>query len=306
MTAQRYVDQVGLLVRAIPEIAREDIFALKGGTAINLFVRDLPRLSVDIDLVYLPVADRDSSLQAVHDGLDRIASRLERDGRMAVERRLLPDGKRLVVQADGVTIKIEVSPVLRGTVFPPVLRSVNAAVEERFGFAEMQLVSEADLYAGKIAAALDRQHPRDLFDIHFLFANEGISDDLFKAFLIYLVSHPRPAHELLCPHRLDISAQYSDEFLGMTVADLSLDALLEAREQLVREVLGRAGEAANRHFLTSFHHLTPDWDALGFESTIADLPALRWKRLNLERLRSENPAKFDHQLQALQDCLGSA
>ena len=306
MTAQRYVDQVSLLVRAIPEIAREDIFALKGGTAINLFVRDLPRLSVDIDLVYLPVADRDSSLQAVRDGLDRIASRLERDGRMAVERRLLPDGKRLVVQSDGVTIKIEVSPVLRGTVFPPVLRSVNAAVEERFGFAEMQLVSEADLYAGKIAAALDRQHPRDLFDIHFLFANEGISDDLFKAFLIYLVSHPRPAHELLCPHRLDISAQYSDEFLGMTVADLSLDALLEAREQLVREVLGRASQGANRHFLTSFHHLTPDWDALGFESTIADLPALRWKRLNLERLRSENPAKFDHQLQALQHCLGPA
>ena len=306
MTAQRYVDQVSLLVRAIPEIAREDIFALKGGTAINLFVRDLPRLSVDIDLVYLPVADRDSSLQAVRDGLDRIASRLERDGRMAVERRLLPDGKRLVVQSDGVTIKIEVSPVLRGTVFPPALRSVNAAVEERFGFAEMQLVSEADLYAGKIAAALDRQHPRDLFDIHFLFANEGISDDLFKAFLIYLVSHPRPAHELLCPHRLDISAQYSDEFLGMTVADLSLDALLEAREQLVREILGRASQCANRHFLTSFHHLTPDWDALGFEPTIADLPALRWKRLNLERLRSENPAKFDHQLQALQDCLGSA
>lgn len=306
MTAQRYVDQVSLLVRAIPEIAREDIFALKGGTAINLFVRDLPRLSVDIDLVYLPVADRDSSLQAVRDGLDRIASRLEKGGRMAVERRLLPDGKRLVVQSDGVTIKIEVSPVLRGTVFPPVLRSVNAAVEERFGFAEMQLVSEADLYAGKIAAALDRQHPRDLFDIHFLFANEGISDDLFKAFLIYLVSHPRPAHELLCPHRLDISVQYSDEFLGMTVADLSLDALLEAREQLVREVLGRASQGSNRHFLTSFHHLTPDWDALGFESTIADLPALRWKRLNLERLRSENPAKFDHQLQALQDCLGSA
>ncbi len=306
MTAQRYVDQVSLLVRAIPEIAREDIFALKGGTAINLFVRDLPRLSVDIDLVYLPVADRDSSLQAVRDGLDRIASRLERDGRMAVERRLLPDGKRLVVQSDGVTIKIEVSPVLRGTVFPPVLKSVNTAVEDRFGFAEMLLVSEADLYAGKIAAALDRQHPRDLFDIHFLFANEGISDDLFKAFLIYLVSHPRPAHELLCPHRLDISAQYSDEFLGMTVADLSLDALLVAREQLVREVLGRASQSSNRHFLTSFHHLTPDWDALGFESTIADLPALRWKRLNLERLRSENPAKFDHQLQALQHCLGPA
>src|SRR3546814_20522732 len=91
-------------------MACEDIFALKGGTAINLFVRDLPRLSVDIDLVYLPVADRYSSLQAVRDGLERIASRLERGGRMTVERRLLPDGKRLVAQSGGVMDKIEVSP----------------------------------------------------------------------------------------------------------------------------------------------------------------------------------------------------
>ena len=58
MAAERYADQVQLLVRTIPEIAREEMFALKGGTAINLFLRDLPRLSVDIDLVYLPVGDR--------------------------------------------------------------------------------------------------------------------------------------------------------------------------------------------------------------------------------------------------------
>jgi len=303
MTGQRYVDQVALLVRVIPEIAREDIFALKGGTAINLFVRDLPRLSVDIDLVYLPVGDRESSLQAVRDGLERVAVGLEREGRMAVERRLLPDGKRLVVRSNDVTIKIEVSPVLRGTVFPPVLRAVSAAVEDRFGFAEMRLVSEADLYAGKIAAALDRQHPRDLFDIHFLFANEGISDDLFKAFLIYLVSHPRPAYELLCPHRLDISAQYNDEFLGMTVTDLALEALLEARERLIAEIAARARATAARQFLTRFHQLTPDWAAFGFESSIADLPALRWKRINLEKLREQNPAKFEEQLRALDECL---
>jgi len=303
MSAERYADQVSLLIRVIPDIAREEIFALKGGTAINLFVRDLPRLSVDIDLVYLPVANRDASLQAVRDGLERIATRLERDGRMTVERRLLPDGKRLVVQSGGVTAKIEVSPVLRGTVFPPALRSVSSTVEERFGFAEMQLVSNADLYAGKIAAALDRQHPRDLFDIHFLFANEGISDALFKAFLVYLASHPRPAHELLCPHRHDIAARYNDEFLGMTVADLSLEALLEAREQLVCEILRRARLPVNRHFLTSFHQLAPEWTATGFEPAVAELPALRWKLLNLERLRRENPTKFAAQLQALEKCL---
>lgn len=303
MTAQHYADQVSLLIRTIPEIAREPIFALKGGTAINLFVRDLPRLSVDIDLVYLPVADRESSLQAVRDGLERIAARLERNGEMAVERRLLPDGKRLVVQDGGVTIKIEVSPVLRGTVFPPALRSVSALVEERFGFAEMLLVSEPDLYAGKISAALDRQHPRDLFDIHFLLASEGISDDLFKAFLIYLVSHPRPAHELLCPHRLEISAQYSAEFLGMTVVDLPLETLLDARESLIDQLAARARLPDNRRFLIDFHQLKTDWDASGFDPAIADLPALRWKQLNLERLRNTNPGKFNDQVNALVACL---
>ena len=305
MTAQRYADQVSLLVRAIPEIAREEMFALKGGTAINLFIRDLPRLSVDIDLVYLPIADRATSLASVREGLERIASRLERSGHMTVERRLLPDGKRLIVQSDRVMIKIEVSPVLRGTVFPPVVRAVSPAVEERFGFAEMQLVSDADLYAGKIAAALDRQHPRDLFDVHFLFANGGISDELFQAFLVYLVSHPRPAHELLCPHRLDISEQYGAEFIGMTVADLPLDALLDARERLVQEIHARALQPAMRKFLISFHRLTPDWSAAGFDPGIAELPALRWKTVNLERLQRENPVKFAEQLKALESCLGS-
>lgn len=192
MTSERYIDQVALLLRAIPQIAPEADFALKGGTAINLFVRDLPRLSVDIDLVYLPVADREASLRAVSDGLDRIAERLEARG-LKVERHLLADGKRLIVHSGGAAIKIEVSPVLRGTVYPPETRTVAAAVEDRFGFAEMQVVSLPDLYAGKIAAALDRQHPRDLFDIHHLLAHGGIDEPLFRAFLIYLVSHPAPS-----------------------------------------------------------------------------------------------------------------
>ncbi|WP_436162846.1 nucleotidyl transferase AbiEii/AbiGii toxin family protein [Mesorhizobium sp. LjRoot246] len=66
---------------------------------------------------------------------------------------------------------------LRGCVFAPETRHVSAAVEDRFGFAEIQVVSFADLYSGKIMAALDRQHPRDLFDIRDLLANEGIADE---------------------------------------------------------------------------------------------------------------------------------
>jgi predicted nucleotidyltransferase component of viral defense system len=303
MAAERYADQVRLLLRTIPEIARRDIFALKGGTAINLFLRNLPRLSVDIDLVYLPVSGRESSLAAVREGLAQIADGLESRLGLRVARQLLPDGKRLIVSSDESSIKIEVSPVLQGTVFEPRLRSVSVGVENRFGFAEMQVVSLADLYAGKIAAALDRQHPRDLFDVHFLFENEGIDDELFRAFLIYLVSHSRPAHELISPHLLDLSGQFNEEFIGMTIEETPIEALLDARERLISEIRQRVRTDAARRFLVSFHELRPDWGAIGFDEKIGELPAVRWKLLNLERLRRENEIKFGGQLEALQEVL---
>ncbi len=303
MTAERYIAQVQLLMRAIPEIDREDMFALKGGTAINLFVRDLPRLSVDLDLVYLPVADRDSSLAAVRDGLGRIGDQLERRG-LHVARQLLKDGKRLVVSEGTSAIKIEVSPVLRGTVFEPERKAVSPAVQERFGFAEMQLVSPADLYAGKIAAALDRQHPRDLFDVYFLFQNGGIDDDLFRAFLIYLVSHDRPAVELLDPNRQDISLPYEHEFIGMTIDEIPLDTLLETRERLIGEIQSRVRQEGPTRFLTSFHTLDADWQSIGFDEDIGQLPAVRWKLLNLEKLRGANPKKFDNEFARLAQFLG--
>ena len=70
----RYVTQVRLLLSVLPDIAKEPVFALKAGTAINLFQRDLPRLSVDIDLTYRPVADRESSPEDIDNPLDRIAT----------------------------------------------------------------------------------------------------------------------------------------------------------------------------------------------------------------------------------------
>ena len=120
------------------------------------------------------------------------------------------------MEADGVQIKIEVTPVLRGCVYEPETRSVSASVEAQFGFAEMQVVSFADLYAGKLVAALDRQHPRDLFDVRDLLANEGI-DDRFTQGLRRLHPQPQPAHggSAGAP-RLDISHEFERGFEGMT------------------------------------------------------------------------------------------
>lgn len=303
MSTELYTRQAELLVRAIPEIAHEEAFALKGGTAINLFVRDLPRLSVDIDLVYLPIADRDESLAAIREAFSRIATSLRKRLSANVAEQNSGDGAKLIVRSANTQIKIEISPVLRGTVFEPELRSVSPSVEDRFGYAEMKVVALPDLYAGKIAAALDRQHPRDLFDILHLYANEGITDDIFSAFLIYLISHNRPPNELLAPHMLDLAPQYSGEFTGMTVEPVPLEALREARDRLLANIQVRARKAGPSAFLHSFFALEPDWSVLKLPSDVARLPAVQWKLQNLERLRAEQPQKFKEQLEKLREVL---
>lgn len=302
MTLDRYVRQVALLVRTIPEIAEEANFALKGGTAINLFVRNLPRLSVDIDLVYLPVAEREESLAAVKAGLERIAARVEkRPGLRA--KPLAGNGTKMEVSGGAVRVLIEANPVIRGTVFEAELRPVTPRVEEQFGFAEMLVVSMADLYAGKIAAALDRQHPRDLFDIHYLFETDGISDELFTAFLVYLVSHSRPPHEILAPHFQDLTSIYENDFVGMTVEEVPLATLEEVRQRLVDEIQHRARASSPSEFLLSFFALEPDWSKLPLETDVAALPAVRWKQRNLEILREREREKFDQQIADLKRLL---
>jgi predicted nucleotidyltransferase component of viral defense system len=281
-----YRDQVSLLIRTLPFVATEPVFALKGGTAINLFVRDLPRLSVDIDLTYLPVEDRATSLAAIDAAMLRIKTRIEEGirGVRVTPSRVQGDDivTKLVVRLDGVQIKIEVTPVLRGTVYEPVVMAVSPAVEEGFGFAEIPVVSFADLYAGKIAAALDRQHPRDLFDVRDLLANEGVSDDLRRAFLIYVISHPRPMAELLAPTRKDIAEEYRRGFEGMTAEAVSLDDLTDAREAIINIIITNM-PMPHRQFLIGFKRGQPDWALLGIPAA-QHLPAVRWKQQNLDRL----------------------
>ena len=157
-------------------MAEEKEFALKGGTAINLFHRNMPRLSVDIDLTYLPVADRAASLANIDAALHRIAASMKRGIPLSsINPVRSSEGfvTKLIVKAYGSQIKIEVTPVLRGFVYRPVQMAVSPKTEEEFGYAGIQVVSFADLYAGKIVAALDRQHPRDLFDVRDLLAAEA-------------------------------------------------------------------------------------------------------------------------------------
>lgn len=287
--SDQYRRQVQLLVRILPYVAMEECFALKGGTAINLFVRDMPRLSVDIDLTYLPVESREDSLKAIDAALKRIAE-IAGSGSPAEDIVTgAPNAEgavtKLFARGNGVQIKIEVTPVLRGCVFEPETRTVSPAVEDTFGFAEIKLVSFADLYGGKIVAALDRQHPRDLFDVRDLLANEGVSDDLRRAFIVYLLSHDRPMHEVIGPTRKDIAGEYERGFAGMTEEPVPLNALINAREAIIGTIIGDMPDE-HRRFLLSFERGEPEWDLLGLEHA-PDLPAIRWRQLNLDKLDAE-------------------
>lgn len=292
-----YYRQVQFLIQLLPMVGEEYCFALKGGTAINLFVRDLPRLSIDIDLVYLPTHDREQALEAIKAALKRIAQRIKSVSPNAhITETFLDksDALRLIVAHKGVHIKIELSPILRGTVYEPEIRSVTPKVEEQFGYAEIAVVSLADLYAGKLCAALDRQHPRDLYDVKLLLENEGITDEIRKAFLVYLISHPRPIAEILNPTLKELESVYEGEFVAMTQQPIALQSLIETRASMIH-FINNAITQSEKLFLLSFKSKEPDWSLLGLTG-IDELPAVRWKLINL---RNMPPEKHQQALQKL-------
>ena len=291
--SEAYRRQVTFLVRTLPFIAAEPCFAMKGGTAINLFVRDLPRLSVDIDLTYLPIQAREASLAEIEAALKRITGRIAK----GISEAQIQAGKsregiltKLVVRGDTQPIKIEVTPVLRGSVFDAEVRTVAPAVEEALGFAEIQIVSFPDLYAGKIVAALDRQHPRDLFDIRELLAEEGIDGALRQAFIVYLLSHNRPMGEVLASPQKDIAQEFERGFIGMTREPVKLEDLIAARKALVADIIGAMPDT-HRAFLLSFERGEPDWALLGIDIA-PRLPAIRWRQQNLDKLSRLARAKL--------------
>ncbi len=300
-TNTSYYRQVRLLTRILPLVAAEKVFALKGGTAINLFIRDMPRLSVDIDLVYLPMDDRETALAVTAEALAQIARAITSAFPGAEIVKSFEDQKdalRLFVAQGGDRIKIELSPVLRGSVFPPEKREVSPAVEDEFGYVRMQLLALPDLYAGKLCAALDRQHPRDLFDVKLLMENEGISADLIRTFLVYLISHNRTMAELLSPVRKDIAGLYEGEFTSMARIEVPLDELLEVRERLI-QTINTSLTDRQKEFLVGFKSGQPDWVLLDVPHA-SQLPAVRWKLRNLKKMPVDRKNKA---LAALEDVL---
>lgn len=286
MKESPFFKQADLLLRLLPYIATELDFALHGGTAINFFVRDMPRLSVDIDLTYLPLESRDDTLASITKKLHTLAKKF-RNAFPGIQIEEKEDKARsvskLLVNYQNALVKIEPNLIIRGSVFPTEERGLSKNAEKTFEkFVSVKTLSLAALYGGKICAALDRQHPRDLFDIKLLFENEGFSEDVRRAFLIYLMSGNRPMNELLNPKLKDGRKVFENEFAGMALIPVTYEELERAREELIKAV--RKGfTKEERRFLISFKEGNPAWDMLGIEG-VDKLPAVQWKLANLAKM----------------------
>ena len=293
-----YIKQVKLLLDVLPEIAKEACFAMHGGTAINLFVRDMPRLSVDIDLTYVEIAGRNETLEGINAALMRIKERIE-GLRPSIRIQHKENVCKLQLDERGVMIKVEVNMVGRGLIGGATKAPLCEAAQEQFDvFCAMPIVPLGQLYGGKFCAAMDRQHPRDLFDVKLLLENEGFSDDIKRGFIFGLVGSNRPTHEMLNPNLLDQRMAFENQFEGMSAIGFSYDDYEAARLQLIETIQDSLNES-DKAFLLSLNSLEPDWSIYDFEA----FPSVKWKLLNLEKFKTENPETYQQQLSELDKVL---
>ena len=253
----------------------------------------MPRLSVDIDLTYLELDDRKTALENIKNELHQITDKINKNvtGAKAIMKATSKGlASKVIAQRDDLEIKIEPNFVLRRVLFPTRIMAVTDKVSDIFEFSyKVPILSFEDLYGSKIcAAALDRQHPRDLFDIKYLFENEGITDSLRQAFLVYLLSHTRPIHEVLQPNELDISEKFIKEFSGMVREEINLREFIGIRKRLI-ETIDQSLTEQERKFLVTFQNAEPDWSIFPLDAR--EFPAIKWKLMNLNKLKSQNSEK---------------
>jgi len=300
MMEKSYVDTVRLLLESVPVIFQTPHFAMKGGTAINLFVQNMPRLSVDIDVVYTDhTAPRVAALKAISDGLNQIQKQLVR---VKLDAQIAATGKgdeiKMFIQRGPIQVKVEVNHVFRGTVLPVENRALNAEARRVFTTElSAPVLAPAELYGSKLVAAMDRQHPRDIFDVRGLYEQGGLTPEIVECFVCYLAGHNRPVHEVLFSNDVDLTTAFDNEFVGMTQHPITLAELQKIRAKLKKELPARLTDR-QREFLIGLVAGEPDWSLMQCPH-LQKLPAIQWKLQNLVRLKKSNPKKFAQQAEEL-------
>jgi predicted nucleotidyltransferase component of viral defense system len=295
---ERYKKQVVLLLNVIPEVEKEACLALHGGTAINLFVRDMPRLSVDLDLTYIPIEDRTKSFENINLALGNIKDRIEThipNTKVKHQKGLL----KLQVANAEAQIKVEVNQGMRGVIGKIEKRALCLQAQEQFDvFCRINVINLGQLYGGKIVAALDRQHPRDLFDVKCALENEGFTEEIKTGFIFALLCSKRPIVELLFPNFIDQSQTFVNQFEGMTFLPFTYKDFENVRLMLLSLIHKNITET-DKDFIIQFENVTPNWKFYDFKN----YPAVQWKLNNLAKLKQNNPLKHQAAVSLLKDKL---
>jgi len=280
-----YRKQVELLIRCLPDVEKQICFALKGGTAINLFVHNMPRLSVNLELVYLPIEPRERTLLNIERSLSEICDSIEQHIAGAKVMKTSKDNhiNQLLVKHDGVRIKIEPNIIQRGAIFKVEEKTLCERAESEFELsATANILADAELYGSKLVDALHCQHPCDLFDVKLLLENEGLTEGIRRALVVYLISHPHPMHKLLKPNLKDLEYEYRTQFKGLSNIPILLSDLLETRADVIKTIKN-ALTTEERHFLISIKSGEPDWTLLDIPQ-LAQLPGIKWKLQNVRKM----------------------
>jgi hypothetical protein len=161
----------------------------------------------------------------------------------------------------------------------------------------MPVLHPLELYAGKFCAALDRQHPRDLFDVMQFQQAGAIDRALFDVFLVYLLSGDRPIAEMLSPRFAPLAQVFTSEFSGMTLVPVTLQGLEEARRRLGLELHAMLTEA-DKEFLLSVKRGNGNWKSFA-HPTAERLPAIQWKLQNIARMTPQKRAAAVGRLEAV-------
>lgn len=294
---QVYAQKVELLLRLIPIVMEEGVFAVHGGTAINLFLKNLPRYSVDIDLTYIPLSDRSASLDDINLHLQSICNKAKKAFKGM---HIVPNYStcKLLCEYRGKQVKVEVNQTKRGLVGgDAVTIPLSDKAQEEFGlYCEANIVPLTQLYGGKIAAALSRQHPRDLFDVRHM---DIPLADCREGLIFCLLGSDRPIHESFAPRLIDQREAMVNQFKGMTDIPFTYDKFEATRSKLIADVNQLMNEADKR-FLISFELGNPQWEGYEFEY-FKDYPSVKWKQLNLEKLAKQNPKKLEEEAKKLEE-----
>lgn len=303
MIETKYIEQVKLLLRILPAIAKIPEFALHGGTAINLFHHNMPRLSVDIDLTFIPFKKRQSDLNLIKALLKDLSIDLIKiiPG-LRIANPVYSDAEyKLFCSLGQSIVKVEVNTIIRGVIDEPEVRLLSEAAQKLFDFyLEMNIVPESQLFGGKIVAALDRQHPRDLFDTWMMLNSKGLTDDIMRGFLFCLLNSNRPVQEILQPILSDQQPALDNHFRGMAGEAFSYEMFENARESLIN-LINHSLSIEDKEMIIGFS----EGRLVGKAIEWKHFPGVKWKLLNIEKLKESNPEKFSHQVNLLKELFAS-